>query len=505
MSKCDISIEFDAENRTYRGGETVSGRVLVEVNKDLTSNGIKLIRFWQTHGYGNTDSGERIEEILDTDSQLFAGEVRTYPFSFVADRQPLTYHGHYVNIDHYVRAEVDVPWAIDPKLEEDYVLLAGETPEEVTGKRDEIIEFEDETATQMGPVVKAIVLTLLGVVLLVVAVVALWLLPIILLVAGIFWIRKKMVSGRLGDVQLKMPHLVVGAGEDWPLELTFTPKKNFLINGIEVKMSCCESATAGHGTNRTTRTHTVVDEVHVLEPAGQLAANERFERQVALPFPETDAYSFDDSDNNITWTVEVRIDIPRFPDWKSKQTVQLLPAEFLEEPASGDQRLVMPVGDGVKIESVDREQSDPGTETQQSADETAFGIGAPSAEVAAVAAVAAVGAAELYDLIEQVNAADRFGNKREDLVESWSTRELDVLVTVDRVSSTFGSVVDSAYQNGQTVQGTVVETDQSIEVLVRPGGSVDDLSRGDQWRTRVVVAKWDSLYNRLVALDVASS
>ncbi|MFP6704024.1 MAG: hypothetical protein VB861_19910 [Planctomycetaceae bacterium] len=499
MSKCDISIEFDAENRTYRGGETVSGRVLVEVNKDLTSNGIKLIHFWQTHGYGNTDSGERIEEMLDTDSQLFAGEVRTYPFSFVADRQPLTYHGHYVNIDHYVRVEVDVPWAIDPKLEEDYVLLAGETPEEVTGKRDEIIEFEDETATQMGPAVKAIIFTLLGGVLLLVAFVAFSLLPIILLVVGIFWVRKKMVSGRLGDVQLKTPHLVVGAGEDWPLELTFTPKKNFLVNGIEVKMSCCESATSGHGTNSTTRTHTVVEKVHVLEPAGQLAANEQFERQVALPFPETDAYSFNGSDNNITWTVEVRIDIPRFPDWKSKQTVQLLPAEFLEEPASGD---------GVKIESVDREQSDPGTEMQQPADDTAFGIGAPSAEAAEAAAGAAVGAAvessELYDLIDQVNAADRFGNRREDLVESWSTRELDVVVTVDRVSSTFGSVVDSAYQNGQTVQGTVVETDQSIEVLVRQGGSVDDLSRGDQWRTRVVVAKWDSLYNRLVALDVAS-
>jgi hypothetical protein len=155
----------------------------------------------------------------------------------------------------------------------------------------------------------------------------------------------------------------------------------------------------------------------------------------------------------------------------------------------------------VKPESVDREQSDPGTEPQQPADETAVGIGAPSAEVAAGAAV---GSSELYDLIEQVNAADRFGSRREDLVESWSTRELDVVVTVDRVSSTFGSVVDSAYQNGQTVQGTVVETDQSIEVLVRSGGSVDDLSRGDQWRTRVVVAKWDSLYNRLVALDVAS-
>ena len=111
----------------------------------------------------------------------------------------------------------------------------------------------------------------------------------------------------------------------------------------------------------------------------------------------------------------------------------------------------------------------------------------------------------MLELVQQISAADRFGSEREDLIAAWSDRELDVVVNVDRVTTTFGSTVDDAYQNGQTVQGTVVETDQSIEVLVGPGGSVDDLSRGDQWRTRVVVAKWDSLYNRLVALDVASS
>ena len=37
MSKCDISIKFDRPDRTYRGGETVSGEVHVQVNKDITS------------------------------------------------------------------------------------------------------------------------------------------------------------------------------------------------------------------------------------------------------------------------------------------------------------------------------------------------------------------------------------------------------------------------------------------------------------------------------------
>jgi hypothetical protein len=333
MSKCDISIEFDAENRTYRGGDTVSGEVHVQVNKDTTSNGIQLTHYWTTHGYGNTDSGSDEIEILAEDSQLFAGEVRTYPFSFVANRQPLTYHGHYVNIDHYVRVVVDVPWAF-PSLEEDYVLLAGETPEEVTGKRDEIIKFEEETATQMGPVLKAILFTLMAPIF---AFGTLIILPFV----GVVWIRRKIVSGKLRDVVLKTPHLVVASGEDCPLELTFTPKKNFPINGIEVKIRCCESARTSIGTKRITRTHTVFEKVHVLEPAGQLAANEQFERQVALPFPDTVAYSFNSFDNAITWTVEVRIDIPGFPDWKSTQTVQLFPAEFLEGPASGDQRLAI--------------------------------------------------------------------------------------------------------------------------------------------------------------------
>jgi len=112
---------------------------------------------------------------------------------------------------------------------------------------------------------------------------------------------------------------------------------------------------------------------------------------------------------------------------------------------------------------------------------------------------------EVLELVQQISAADRFGSEREDLIAAWSDRELDVVVNVDRVTTTFGSTVDDAYQNGQTIQGTVAETDQAIEVLTRSAGSLEDLSRGDQWRSRVMVSKWDSLYNRLVALEVASA
>ena len=77
-----------------------------------------------------------------------------------------------------------------------------------------------------------------------------------------------------------------------------------------------------------------------------------------------------------------------------------------------------------------------------------------------------------------------------------------MVVKIDRTSSTFSSDADERYRNGWTITGTVADTEQAIEVLVPEGRSADDLSRGDRWPARIVVSKWDSLYNRISALEV---
>ena len=490
MSKCDISIKFDRPDRTYRGGETVSGEVHVQVNKDITSDGIHLTSFWKTHGYGNTDGGGDHSETLADKSQLTAGQTMTFPFSFVADRQPMTYHGHHINVDHYVKVAVDVPWAFDPKDEEEFILLPGKRPPEVTGQRDEMVVFASNSSMKLPPGCMKALWIFMYIALAVMAVVFLPLIPIVLLVLAAFWARKKMLASRLGKVELQTPHLVVGVGEDWPLELQFTPKKNCQINGIEVKIRCRESATSGSGTNKTTHHHLVLEKIHVLELADELTSGELFDRRYSVPFPETGAYSLYKGSNRIEWTVEVRIDIPAFPDWKSKQTVQVLPAEFLDEiaaQAQGDHR------DSVQ-------QSAPAAE----APSDFAAEPPPAAEPAAVPepTTAPSQSSPLLPLVEQIRAADRFGDERERIVESWSDRELDITVEIDRVSSTFSSDAAEAYRNGWTVTGTVAGTEQAIEVLTPADRSVDGLGRGEQWPTRIVVSKWNSLYNRISALDV---
>ena len=504
MSKCDISIKFDRPDRTYRGGETVSGEVHVQVNKDITSNGIHLTTYWKTHGYGNTDSGGGHGETLADKSQLTAGQTMTFPFSFVADRQPMTYHGHHINVDHYVKVAVDVPWAFDPKAEEEFILVPGERPPEMTGKRDEIIDFTPETPTQLTAGCKTALYILLAVMLLALSVVLIWFLPIALLVLGGIWVRKKMLASRLGEVELKTPHLLVGAGEDWPVELKFTVKKTCQINGIQVKIRCRESATSGSGTNKTTRRHTVLERVHNLEPATQLTAGELFDKSYGVPFPETRAYSLDEGSNDIVWTAQVRIDIPVFPDWTNKQTVQFLPAEFFDDDGT-EQAVSDPVAATPDPARSTSDPVDAAPDPWLAEAPSDFSAEPPSAEESAAVpepTTAPSQSSPLLPLVEQIRAADRFGDERERIVESWSDRELDITVEIDRVSSTFSSDAAEAYRNGWTVTGTVAGTEQAIEVLTPADRSVDGLGRGEQWPTRIVVSKWDSLYNRISALDV---
>ena len=123
MSKCDIRITFDNTDRQFRGGDVVSGEVHVLVNKDIRSNGIILTHYWRTHGRGNTDRGPQQEIRLSEMEPLQAGEELHLPFEFTAARWPLTYSGHYINVDHYVHVAVDVSWAIDPKQVEELSLI----------------------------------------------------------------------------------------------------------------------------------------------------------------------------------------------------------------------------------------------------------------------------------------------------------------------------------------------------------------------------------------------
>ncbi len=493
MSKCDLRIEFDRKDRKYSGGETVTGRVLIRMHEAVKSTGITLTHQWRTHGRGNVTSGPNESVELEAARMYSPGETHELSFSVPSPTHPVTYHGTMINVDHYVSVQMNVPWAFNPKAEEEYVLVAGEPPAHFVGSRSAIIALTP-TAGTSSIVGKAVLGIIVAALLMVVAAFALFLLPIILIVAGFIWFRKKALAGRLGEVKLSIPHVVVAPGEQWTAKIQFQPRKQFRINSIGLTLLGKESATSGSGTKSTTHTHKILEQKTVVRSNDMLTAGELVSEEFTFEFPTTDAFSLELSDNKIQWTATVRIDIPSFPDWSKTQPLQVVPETFLRNltdaplMTSSDSNafpmgkphtsLAPPVSASGSLESEDEES--PESVTQEMS-------------------------AELLQLVATMNAAPRHGNARGDIVSNAAEQIFDAAILIDRVTSLMGAPVkDPRYEYGKSVTGTIDGTDQAIQVntLESQNNEIDDLRRGDIWQTRLMLIDWDSLYNRINARQV---
>lgn len=520
MSKCDIRITFDREDRTYRGGDTVRGEVHISVNKDIQCNGVVLTYYWRTHGRGNRDTGTKRKLQLSESAPLTAGEELHLPFEFQAECWPLTFHGSYIYLDHYVHVGVDVPWAIDPKHEEEYILLPGVRPPEITGDRGEVISLTGGGGTEVKGIWKVLLYGFLGVILVMMSFAVMMLIPF-LLVGGLgWWIWKTVIASRVGKVDLQIPHVVVAPGEELPVQLAFTPKKTFSVNGIHVKLICRESATSGSGTNKTTHHNTLIEQTFPIREAGSLLAGQRVDEQVLVQLPETQAWSLATSDNKVTWYAETRIDIPRFPDWSQKTNLQMLPGEFLDSRATSGPPPTLESHDPLQeldhISSLVAEEDDSWSgaarESVASAWSTSDGASnsswddSPSTNDGAAMIGESLG--PLIALLDSIKAAGRFSTERSAVAEAAAGHVYELVLEIERISTTFGFTGDDPrYEYGRTLLGRIFGTDHEVQLFTLDDSNeaLRDLSKGDTWSTLVRVEQWDSLYDRLVLHEVAGA
>ncbi len=500
MSKCDLRIEFDRADRTYSGGGTVTGRVFIRVNESVTSKGITLTHHWRTHGRGNVTSGPKEKIELEAARSYSPGEEYEFPFSLETATHPVTYRGTMINVDHYVSIEVDVPWSFNPKAEEEYILVAGDPPEHFVGSRKEVIAPKLPTGSSsiIGKVILAIIF---GVLLVAVSVFAFFLLPIILLIAGYFWFRKKALASRLGEVQLSIPHVIVAPGEPWSARVQFQPRKQFRINSIGLTLLGKEAATSGSGTNSTTHTHKILEQTFVGRANDMLTAGESVFEEFMFDFPDTNAFSLELSDNKIQWTATIRIDIPAFPDWSRTQALQVVPSAFLKnltdnssspENTPADHHASR--GPDIAVESATQNRRYEGSDRGEfTGDESAATLSAGSLVPG------------LLKLVAELNAAPRHGSERPAIVNRVSGVMFDAVVIVDRVISSMGTLnSDPRYEYGKSITGTLKGTDQAIQIITPESlnDTTDDLRRGDEWPLQLKLLEWDGLYNRINARQV---
>ena len=326
MSKPKLSIELADPDRVYRDGDTVTGIVRVEIDKDVMCSGLVIESVWRTHGRGNVNTGPG-QSVTAFQGQWRAGERLEYPFELRVADWPPSYHGHYLNVDHYVDARAKIAWAFDPKASAAFVMRPT-TPESHQSKS----AMQINSVAAKSVIVIVVLSVLAGFMCAAVGVIVAigWFAtPLLLLpVGGIaFWVlRVWLPKYLLGNVVFNLVNSDVGAGDVLAGELVLKPRRSVQINGITVKAEGLEQVVSGSGSNQTTHRHPFFDHQETVREAGSLTAGAELRLPIRFKVPRDAPYSLDLPSNKLIWKLELRIDIPRWPDWVKRSVFSVVPS-----------------------------------------------------------------------------------------------------------------------------------------------------------------------------------
>jgi hypothetical protein len=106
----------------------------------------------------------------------------------------------------------------------------------------------------------------------------------------------------------------------------FTPKREITINGIQWSVTCVEKCVSGTGSNKTTHRCELLNRQERLAEHMALRAGQPQSFQFAFQLPQQAQPSLKFKENELTWTGEVRIDIPKWPDWVKSFPLTVVPS-----------------------------------------------------------------------------------------------------------------------------------------------------------------------------------
>ncbi|XZE51386.1 sporulation protein [Planctomycetaceae bacterium SH139] len=316
MAKCDLLIELEGQG-TYRAGEAVRGRLTVTANETVTCNLISIQQHWFTHGSGNIATGGGAQVNLYS-GQLTAGETQSFEFELPLLPGPATYHGHHLNVDHKIVAHVDVPWAFDVKAEKPIAVIGLATTKDDAAR-------ETEAVTAGKQILWALLLMFLPlfIILFFVAIPLFLLLLPFAIIGGLFWLFGKVLPKWLvGPARTTLDDRTVALGSTLRGQFSLSPSRPLAVNRIFCELVCEEVCISGSGSNQKTHRHRVMEKELQLEPAGTVPTGKRsYPIEFIIPADAPPTLTL--GQNKIVWTLQTRVDIPRWPDFVQIDTLDV--------------------------------------------------------------------------------------------------------------------------------------------------------------------------------------
>ncbi len=440
MSRCDLQIEFYRPDRVFRTGDKVQGWVRVNVDRNVRCRNLNLVARWGTHGQGNPARKNYFQDTL-FQGQWIPGEKYEYTFEFEPPPEPLTYHGHYLNVDHFVLVRADIPWALDPRCEEDFLWLPG--------------SVVPAASTESPPPRQVVQSVVRGIFLLISAALllcglffltrVLWLGIFLLLVPwlllGFAW-RQEIARWRLGPVEWQVPGQI-SPGQSLTTRVSVGPGRRAAIRDISLRLAGRETVVSGSGSSQSTYRHELVSQTFFLARDPASRPNEVLDLEHTLTFPDIEAWSIDLPNNQVLWSLRLRIRLGWWPDWTWNRTIRLTP-----EP-------VLPVNENPAFQPESTGQ--------------------------------------LIELIGQLAAVESDQSAIDRLIAENGQRLFDVHLSVGQVTATEEQFDDPEYAHGRTMLGTLNASNRTVSVRVtrKQNEMLDSLLRGASWSCTGVVTGWN--------------
>ena len=342
---CDFTFTFDKQDRIYEVGERVTGTLHLTPTRRLPCRGVSLRLFWRTHGRGNKTRGESITVETDfREPTLEPAQTYSVPFSFDAPPGPLTYRGHYLNVDWYLGTTLDLPrrpGLLDPKAETEFMLLPAEGVSVDLGPAYDVPLTSDVFsggAVQWSAVIFGFVFSSFALVFMLTALVVsagalpsilFLIIPSIFFLLGLFIIfgglRNRLAQGRLGVVEVSLSERELMPGDTLTCQVSFTPTRPFELRRVRFRLEAKEKVVSGSGTNKTTHTHTAFEEIVTPLELQSASAGRKVEAAQTFTLPLDAPYTFAADDNKLLWTLNVLIDTKGPLDWSRDYPLAVVP------------------------------------------------------------------------------------------------------------------------------------------------------------------------------------
>ncbi len=462
MAKCDLSIELDDPETVHPGGGTITGVVRVRVDTDVNCKGLEIQSGWRTHGRGNVASGSAATVTLFA-GEWNAGESAEYRFELPIADWPPSYHGHHLNIDHYVDARARIPWGFDPKASAPFMMRPSCGPEGLNSqKKKNAIEVKGPIGCMVAMAILGIVVVGFGAILAELGFFAIFFLIVPLAGFGYWLFRSFLPKFLLGDVQYQFAGENVSPGQETTGELIIRPRKNVSINGVTLNFQAREQCISGSGSNRTTHKSVFFEKLDTLQGATTLMAGQEHRFPFSVHLPDDAPYSIDLDDNDLIWSTTLRVDIPRWPDWVKELPILVVPS-------------------GMQAESQPHQPPPvPQTVTAAPQDDPPDG-GITFGETAS----------HLWSV-----RGDR--DQLKTLVEAVTGLTFELEAQVERRLLYGGDDDPHVYKDGYAVWARYTAPELPM-VLYAPHELADEFEQigRDLWRGRGTIVGWDSLHNRL--------